>query len=85
MKVEIVDQQKNLKILGDSIVTKGEVYPFNPHVLVEYVWDKETNKVGVRKVHPYRLKDIYMHYLEHLNDNFDDDLLSDALDLIGCL
>ena len=31
-----------------------------------------------------RLKYVYMSFLEHLNDDFDDDLLYDCVRLLGC-
>ena len=36
----------------------------------------------IRKIRPVEIKHLYMNFLLHINDDFDDDLLSDALTLL---
>ena len=37
-----------------------------------------------RKIEPLRFKDIYMSFLLHLNEEFDDDLLFDSIKILDC-
>ena len=41
-------------------------------------------KAEIVKLSPYTKKDTFMQMLLHLNDDFDDDLLLDALEILNC-
>ena len=39
-------------------------------------------KVLEEKIHMFPLKDIFMNFMLHLNEDFDDDLLQDAMSIL---
>ena len=39
-------------------------------------------KVLEEKIHMFPLKDIFIHFMLHLNEDFDDDLLQDAMSIL---
>jgi hypothetical protein len=54
------------------------------NALLEISNDKQSNHVTVRKVKLLPKKDIYMHSLLWINEDFDDDLLIETLELLNC-
>ena len=38
-----------------------------------------SEQVNIKKIKPFHVKDVYMSFLLHLNEDFDDDLLLDAI------
>jgi hypothetical protein len=70
---------------ADLLPKKYKVCDFDPSVLIEFYRSKDSETVFVRRMRPLQMKDAYMQFLEHLSDNFDDDLLQDALDLLDCI
>ena len=53
-------------------------------VLVENTFDRENGSLIVRKWRPAGRNEVCLHFLLFLNDEFDDDLLLDALKLLDC-
>lgn len=46
----------------------------------------QTNRTAIVNVYKVVvMKEIYMHLLEHLNEDFDDDLFYDALGALDCI
>ena len=43
------------------------------------------NFVQFKKMRPLLLREQYMSFLLHLNEDFDDDLLMDALKILDCI
>ena len=43
---------------------------------------EENNKLNIQFLRYVEPKDVYMHFLLHLNEDFDDDLLFDVIDMI---
>ena len=64
---------------------KAEFHFDDPTTLVQYIYNEEKGMVEASQICCSRVKDTYMHLLERLNEDFDDDLFSDALALLGCL
>ena len=40
------------------------------------------DEIVLRKIYAVEMNQVYLHYLLHLNDDFDDDLLSDAIKVL---
>ena len=57
----------------------------NPSVLFEHYPNEEESTITVITIEFFTMKDKLMHLLLGLNEDFDDDLLLDALDVIDCL
>ena len=55
---------------------------FDPNTLVVKAYDKAMCRLTVRTIKPFRLKEVYLQLMLHLNEDFDDDLLIDALRLL---
>ena len=55
----------------------------SPSTLVAISQDILKKTIKLRIIECFRIKDKYMHLLLHLNEDFDDDLLSDALNVLG--
>ena len=52
---------------------------------MEYSVGTKKDRVKIKRVKVFPLKDQYMTFLLHLNEDFDDDLLLDSLDVLDCL
>ena len=46
--------------------------------------EKGNKLVKLRKTRPFLLKEVYMLFMLYLNEDFDDDLLLDAMDILDC-
>ena len=57
----------------------------NPSVLFEHYLNEEDKTITIITLEFFTKKDKFMHLLLGINEDFDDDLLLDALDLIDCL
>ena len=62
-----------------------EKYSLNPSVLFYHYLNEEDRTITVITLDLFAMKDKLMHLLLALNEDFDDDILLDALDLIDCL
>ena len=58
------------------------VCDYNPHYLITGDYDSAKNIVKVQLRQLAELKDIHMNFLLDMNEDFDDDLLMDAIELI---
>ena len=47
--------------------------------------DQDKKAIKVRIIGMFSLKDVYMSFLLFLNEDFDDDLLSDGLEILHCI
>ena len=52
---------------------------FDQSYMVESLYNVENHSVSIKQSKISSLKEIILHFLLHLNEDFDDDLLSDAL------
>ena len=56
----------------------------NPKILLECYRSADSSFLNIRKYKTtLRLKDEYLMFLLHLNEDFDDDLLQDTINLLG--
>ena len=61
-----------------------ESYRFDPAILSSQSFNTDKTKVTVKRERVLHMKEIYMQMLEHLWDNFDDDLLLDCINMLVC-
>jgi hypothetical protein len=54
-------------------------------VLIESIQSENRDSLTITTRKPIPLKNAYMLMLLHLNEDFDDDLLLEACDLLDCL
>lgn len=57
-----------------------QVYDYNPSCMLLYGQKKQ--EIVLKKVWMYEKKDLYMTFLLEINEDFDDDLLMDAIELL---
>ena len=55
---------------------------FDPNLVVQYSTDRAKRVVGIKSLMIFGKKDIFLHFLLHLNEDFDDDLLLDAITIL---
>ena len=55
---------------------------FDPNLVAQYETDQAKRVVGIKKLMIFGKKDFFLHFLLHLNEDFDDDLLFDAITLL---
>jgi hypothetical protein len=58
------------------------VSDLDPSLLVESIQVKKDETLAITLRKPIELQDAYMMFLLHLNEDFDDDLLLEAVDLL---
>ena len=51
-------------------------------MMVDWYKKKNSDIVYVKKLRVFEMKDIFMNMLLHLNEDFDDDLLLDAINVL---
>ena len=56
---------------------------YDPSLLVEWWKQNNVEEVRVKKTRSISMRSMFMHFLLCLNQDFDDDLLQDALKLLG--
>ena len=82
---EKVELSHNFVCEDREIQRKYSDSPIDPAILVKSSLRRGKNVAKVIQIKPFRLKECEMSFLLHLNEDFDDDLLLDALDLIDCI
>ena len=61
-----------------------QICQYNPSIFVEWCNTKNQElNLRVKTTYKFIVKDILLHFLLELNEDFDDDLLQDALQLLG--
>ena len=55
---------------------------FNPNLVAQYETDQAKRAVVIKQWLIFGKKDIFLHFLLHLNEDFDDDLLLDAITIL---
>ena len=59
--------------------------PFNPEFFLEAQLKLYPKMIHIKRTSVFLLKERYMSFLLHLNEDFDDDLLLDSLGVLDCL
>ena len=70
-----------MKYFADEF-KNSEIYSLE--ILKPFRKSGEEVKGIIRKMVFIRLKDIYMSFLDHINQDFDDDLLFDVISMLPC-
>ena len=58
------------------------LYEHSPELMVDWYKKRKSDIVYVNKLRVFEMKDIFMNMLLHMNEDFDDDLLLDAINVL---
>ena len=80
--ISLDEQVINLREEFKHEEVRGGICEFDPEVYIESSICSSNGVVKMRKFRPVLLKNFYMQGLLHINQDFDDDLLSDCMDIL---
>ena len=82
MESEQLELKHFKKTLSKLIDIRAD--PFDPDFFLEAQLKLDPKKLHIKKMSVFLLRDRYMSFLLHLNEDFDDDLLFDSLEVLNC-